>query len=114
MNSLRYDQPHARILAHLVHSLPAAGMRVTQSFNSRDIVTTQAKCALHSAENCDRALTVLLVYGSDPQPATLMVQGHNEQSWVLIDQSYGQQVSAEFQASILEVANQAAALGTSA
>ena len=110
MKLLWYNQPHAITLAHLEHALPNAGLSVTKSFDLQDVRNATTPCTIHAAESCDSAYTVLLVYGGDPQPATLVVQGHSQISWVSLDQSYGQQVSGAFQTMIFNaIAHEAVA-----
>ncbi|NOX61712.1 MAG: hypothetical protein GXP42_07185 [Chloroflexi bacterium] len=64
-----------------------AGLRVLRSF---DLQSTRAlneycSCPYHGAEDCSCQMVVLLVYGQQPgEPATLIIHGHDDQSWLAL------------------------------
>ena len=94
MNSLSpffsADGPYNDVLPWLKQQLSGAGLRVMQTFDLR--LTTPLRlgdcsCPHHGTEQCDCQMVVLLVYGSAPEPVTLVLHGNDGQTWLsLVDQ----------------------------
>jgi hypothetical protein len=65
-------------------SLEKAGLRVANSFDLQSARTAAYPCACphHGTADCDCQMVVLLVYGSDGGPATLVAHGHDGQTWL--------------------------------
>lgn len=65
-------------------SLEDAGLRVTNSFDLQSARTAACPCACphHGTVDCDCQMVVLLVYGSDSRPATLVAHGHDGRTWL--------------------------------
>ena len=94
MNSLSpffsADRPYDDVLPWLKQQLSSTGLRVIQTFDLR--LTTSLRlgdcsCPHHGTEQCDCQMVVLLVYGSAPEPATLVLHGNDGQTWLsLVDQ----------------------------
>ena len=75
------------VIGWLTNLLQDAGLQLSPSFNFRTALPEDISCNCpHHADNCDCDLTVLLVYGSDPHPATLLAHRHNGRTWLsLVD-----------------------------
>ena len=80
------NSPHF-VIAWLTDLLQEAGLQLSSSFNFRTTLPKDISCNCpHHAANCDCDLTVLQVYGSEPEPVTLLVHSHNGRSWLsLVD-----------------------------
>lgn len=65
-------------------SLETVGLRVANSFNLQSARTAVYPCTCphHGTADCDCQMVVLLVYGSDSRPATLVAHGHDGQTWL--------------------------------
>ena len=73
--------------AWVTDSLQEAGLQVSSSFNLRSALALDMPCACpHHERDCDCDLAVLLVYGPDPQPVTLLIQSHNGRSWLSLEE----------------------------
>lgn len=92
MLAKQYQQDYVTTIAQLHRQLPLAGMNVKISFQMAGSSLSHS-C---DADNCRCGMAILLVYGDDPQPATLWVQGQADRSWVSVDDSLGHRISAEF------------------
>lgn len=75
------------VIGWLTNLLQDAGLQLSPSFNFRTALPKDISCNCpHHANNCDCDLTVLLVYGSEPEPATLVAHSHNGRTWLsLVD-----------------------------
>ena len=71
-------------LAWVKNQLSQAGFRVLQTFDLHTARHTEGNlpCPLHGRSKCDCQLVVLLIYGSTNEPATLMLQGNDGQTWL--------------------------------
>ena len=75
------------VIGWLTDLLQEAGLQLSSSFNFRTSLPQGISCNCPDhAGNCDCDLTVLLVYGSEPNPATLLAHSHNGRTWLsLVD-----------------------------
>ncbi len=97
MNSLSpffsADRPYDKVLPWLMQQLNRAGLHVMQTFDLR--LTSLLKlgdcpCPHHGTDQCDCQLVVLLVYGSESQPVSLVVHGKGGQTWLSLINHPGQ------------------------
>ena len=68
--------------------LSGAGLQVVRSFDLRSARMAHAECTCphHGTAQCTCQFVVLLVYGRSGTPVTLVVHGHDEQTWLsLVD-----------------------------
>ncbi len=71
------------VIGWLTNLLQDAGLQLTPSFNFRTALPEDIACNCpHHTDNCDCDLTVMLVYGSEPEPATLVAHSHNGRTWL--------------------------------
>ena len=93
MLPVQFPQSYEMTVVQLHQQFPMAGMNVKVSFQ------IAGSTLPHSCEeaSCRCGMAVLLVYGDDPQPATLWVRGQDSHTWVSVDESLGYRVSAEFE-----------------
>ena len=80
------NSPHF-VIAWLTDLLQEAGLQLSSSFNFRTALPKDISCNCpHHAADCDCDLTVLLVYGTEPEPVTLLAHSHNGRTWLsLVD-----------------------------
>ena len=86
MLTLNMDARQAITL--VMDSLASAGLQVLQSFDLRMARATQIYCCCpyHGTEDCDCQMLVLLVYGHDENPTTLIAHGHDGRTFLsLVD-----------------------------
>ncbi len=75
-------------LRWLSRRLTRLGLRVMQTFDLQDarLPLEDCTCPHHGTDDCDCQMVVVLVYGKAAQPATLMLHGHDGQTWIsLVD-----------------------------
>ena len=82
---LEIPRSHLFVIQRMTELLQDSGFQVSPSFNLSSAQTTAFPCACpHHPENCDCDMAVLMVYGSDPQPAVLVTHTHNERTWLYL------------------------------
>ena len=64
--------------------LVEAGLRTVRTFDLQDARTgsNDCSCPHHGTEQCDCQMVVLLVYGNDKEPETLILHGSNGKTWL--------------------------------
>jgi hypothetical protein len=89
-------------IQQVTEALHNAGLQVIPSFDSRRtrINNTDIACPHHGTAVCTCHIVVLLVYKSEEQPATLIVYGQDDDTWVSLAVSPGLRPSAALQAQI--------------
>ena len=65
-------------------------MRVLQTFDLHDVRldVEDCSCPHHGTQECDCDMVVLLVYGKEPQPMTLVLHGCDGQTQVAFANEY--------------------------
>ena len=93
---LTRDQPSTEAVNWFTHRLVKAGLRVSRSFDLRTAMTEgiPCTCARHGG-NCDCDLMVLLVYGKEQRPATIVAHSHNGRTWFSLADSPADRPSPE-------------------
>jgi hypothetical protein len=92
------------VIAILTQCLQAEGLRVVRTFDLRSACASfpENVCPHHGSSPCNCQLVVLMVYGREPQPASLVIHGHVEQTEVELVQPPTCEIRPEFEASILK------------
>ncbi len=83
-------------------SLESAGLRIANSFDlqSARAALSHCTCPHHGTAVCDCQMVVLLVYGADGSPATLVAHGHDGQTWLSLVETPEQRPSPQLKESI--------------
>jgi hypothetical protein len=83
--------------------LNGACLQVVRSFDLQVASATHPgyACPHHGADACTCQLIVLLVYSRDGLPATLVIHGYDERSWVFLVDQPEQRVEARQEMSVL-------------
>ena len=100
--SLSVNQPCNEALQWTKKQLLQADLRTVQTF---DLHTARVglhgcPCPNHGTNDCDCQMVVLLVYGKNAEPVTLILHGNNGQTWVSIANDPQQRADAELIQSI--------------
>lgn len=68
---------------YFIERMKQAGLYVIRTFDLHETRTVEIGCSCphHGTAECDCQMVVLLVYGKDNQPASLVVHGHNGETW---------------------------------
>lgn len=66
--------------------LSEAGLQVMPTFDLKDARSAHIDCTCphHGTEQCDCQLVVLLVYGGNRPPLSLVAHGHDDQTWFYV------------------------------
>ena len=72
--------------------LSQSGLQVLQTFDLHETgrVETACTCPNHGTQQCDCQMVILLVYDKEDLPVSLVVHGHNGQTWLSLVESFGQ------------------------
>ena len=80
---LYVQQPWDDAVPFFVERMQQSGLQVIRTFDLHEtrVDGITCTCPNHGTEKCDCQMVVLLVYGKDNQPASLVAHGHNGQTW---------------------------------
>jgi len=80
---LTLQQPCDDAVSYFVERMHDSGLNVMRTFDFHDTRVDESACTCpnHGTEKCDCQMVVLLVYGRERKPASLVVHGHNGQTW---------------------------------
>lgn len=79
---LTRNQPAAEAVTWLTRLLTRAGLNVSRSFDLRAALAANTDCTCpHHAGDCDCDMIVLLVYGEEQRPATVVAHSHDGRTW---------------------------------
>lgn len=83
--------------------LSGAGLQVIRSFDLQSARGAQPAyaCPHHGTDGCNCQLIMLLAYGKDQSPVTLVIYGCDQQTWVSIVNRPEQRVEARQEMSVL-------------
>ena len=78
------DQTCDQVLTWVKGQLTSAGFRVVQTFDLQvaRLAHPDCPCPHHGTDDCSCQMVVLLVYGKQEDPATLVIHGQDGRSWV--------------------------------
>lgn len=81
---LALDQPCDQVLTLVNQQLTSAGFRVVQTFDLQvaRLAHPDCPCPHHGTADCNCQMIVLLVYGNQGGPATLVIHGQEERAWL--------------------------------
>lgn len=77
------QQPWVDAVPYFVKRMEQSGLQVIRTFDLHETRMSEIPCSCpnHGTAQCDCQMVVLLVYGKDNQPASLIAHGHNGQTW---------------------------------
>jgi len=84
------------------NKLSQAGLLTVQTFNlnTARLGLHSCSCPNHGTEECDCQMIVLLVYGEDAEPATLILHGNDGTTWVSVTDSPLHRTDAKLMTSV--------------
>jgi hypothetical protein len=84
MPFLVLDQTCDQVLVWVSQQLTSASFRVVQTFDLQvaRLAHPDCPCPHHGTNDCNCQMVVLLVYGKQDDPATLVIHGQDGRSWV--------------------------------
>ena len=84
MPFLVLDQTCDQVLVWVSQQLTSASFRVVQTFDLQvaRLAHPDCPCPHHGTNDCNCQMVVLLVYGKQDEPATLVIHGQDGRSWV--------------------------------
>jgi hypothetical protein len=103
---LSLQRPCDEVAADLAHELAHNGLGIHRSFDLHSARAAHDNCACphHGTALCDCQLVVLLVYGQDNRPVTLLVHGRDGQTSVQVADDHGnEQLEAAILKSLAEL-----------
>lgn len=100
---LTLDQTSAKVQAWVNQELTSAGFRVVQTFDLQvaRLAHPDCLCPNHGTEDCNCQMVVLLVYPKKGAPATLVIHGQEDKSWLSLSVPEGRRVNQRFETAIL-------------
>ena len=81
---LTLDQTYQQVDAWIRKKLSQAGFRVVQTFDLQiaRLAHPDCTCPNHGTDACSCQLVILLVYGKQEDPVTLVIHGQDDKTWV--------------------------------
>ncbi len=100
---LTLERPYDEALRWIDETLKPAHLQVATSFDLRTTRTayTDCPCPHHGTAACDCQMAVLLIYGADAHPATLLVHSCDGRTCISLADFPGQRPSPTLRAAIL-------------
>lgn len=107
---LTIDCPSEEAVRWITEALALADLQVGTSFDLRTAraAHTECSCPYHGTTACDCQMVVLLVYGIDACPATLVVHGRDRCTYLSLADTPGQRPSPKLAATIFTTFSQEA------
>ena len=89
-------------LQRLKERLSVAGLRMLRTFDLHDARLGAAECSCphHGTSECDCQMVVLLIYGEAIEPATLILHGNENQTWLSFAETSSQHADPALQSSV--------------
>jgi hypothetical protein len=102
MPFLTLDQASSQVLEWVQQQLADAGFRVVQSFDLQAArhAHSDCPCPHHGTERCNCQMIVLLVYGKNDNPASLVIHGQDDKSWLSLANPMGQRANQHLETAI--------------
>jgi hypothetical protein len=99
---LRLEGQCDPVVTRVIQRMNDQGLQVLRSFDLKAArnAHTRCECPNHGTEQCNCQMIVLLVYGNDARPATMIAHGHNGFTELLLVHSPGQAPSPEMENAI--------------
>jgi hypothetical protein len=105
------EQPCNEATDWVIRQVSNAGLQVLRTFDLQDACHDPVECACphHGSDRCDCQMVVLLVYGGDYQPASLVAHSHHGKTWFSLVDTPQQRADPRLQIAIFQALPQAQA-----
>jgi hypothetical protein len=102
MPFLVLDQSCDQVLSWINQQLVNVGFRVVQTFDLQvaRLAHPDCPCPHHGTDDCSCQMVVLLVYGKQEDPATLVIHGQDGRSWVSLTAPVGKRFNQHLEVMI--------------
>jgi len=96
------NHPCSDTLNWINRGLTQSHLRVVQTFDlhAARLGMENCPCPNHGTNDCDCQMIILLVYGGRTEPATLVLHGNDDQTWLSLVNTSVQRVNPAIQTSI--------------
>jgi len=96
------EQPCDAAINWVARQIGGVGLQVIRTFDLQVARHTHAGCPCphHGTEQCDCQMVILLVYGSDRQPVSIVAHGYNGQTWFSVVDTPQQRADPRIEAAI--------------
>jgi hypothetical protein len=96
------EQPCDDAIDWVARQMSNAGLQVVRTFDLHVARHALASCTCphHGTDQCDCQMVVLLVYGREPQPVSMVAHGHNGQTWFSVVDTPQQRADPHLEATI--------------
>jgi hypothetical protein len=100
---LTLECPGEEAVRWITEALIGADLQVATSFDLRTarVAHTECSCSHHGTAACDCQMVMLLVYGAEAHPATLVVHGRNGRTHLSLADTPGQRPPRKLTAAVL-------------
>ncbi len=98
------EQPWNEATAWVIRQVSDAGLQVLRTFDLQDARHDPADCPSpdQGTDRCDCQMVVLLIYGDDYQPVSLVAHGHDGRTWFSIVDTPQQRADPRLERAILQ------------
>jgi hypothetical protein len=98
------EQPCNEAAAWVIRQVSGAGLQVLRTFDLQDARhdPTECPCPHHGTDQCDCQMVVLLIYGGDYQPVSLIAHSHDAKTWFSLVDTPQQRAHPHMQRAILQ------------
>jgi hypothetical protein len=96
------DQPCDTAIEGVIRQIGLTGLRVMRTFDSNIARHAEARCACphHGTDQCDCQMVVLLVYGGNRHPVSIVAHGHNGRTFFSMVDTAQQRADPRLEAAI--------------
>jgi hypothetical protein len=98
------QQPCNEAIAWVIYQVSRAGLQVMRTFDLQVARHDPADCPCphHGTDQCDCQMVVLLVYGDDNQPVSLVVHSYDNHTWFSLVDTPQQRADHRLERAILQ------------
>ncbi len=98
------QKPYVEAIAWVIHQCNGAGLQVLRTFDLQVAGLDHAECPCvhHGTEQCDCQIAVLLVYGDNLQPISLVAHSHDGETRFWLINNPQQRADPRLEAAILK------------
>ncbi|MCZ2076982.1 MAG: hypothetical protein LC130_18545 [Bryobacterales bacterium] len=102
---LALDQACEQVQAWVNGQLTDAGFRVMETFDLHvaRLAYLDCPCPYHGTDDCNCQFVVLLVYRKQEDPASLVIHGQDDKTWLSLADPVGKRASQQFETAIRRV-----------
>jgi hypothetical protein len=102
---LVFEKTCSQVLTLVNEKLTGAGFRIVQTFNLQTarLAHLECQCPHHGTSDCNCQMVILLVYGKQEDPATLIIHSQDEKTGVSLSGPAGDHATQNLGSTIRRV-----------